>query len=76
MEIKTTNYKIKCDIAGCKNLAKYSIQNRGFIMDNSIYLCQDCADNLYKKLGQVLVPKSPINMLNNNGEKKKKYEKK
>ena len=63
MKLNAINYKIKCDMAGCKNLAKYGIQTGGiFVYD--INICDTCMQELYKCIGQVLVPKSPVNMLN------------
>lgn len=63
MKLKEINYKIKCDMGGCKNLAKYGIQTGGiFVYDMNI--CDECTKSLYSVLGSILVPKSPVNMLN------------
>lgn len=69
MKLKEINYKIKCDIGGCKNLSKYAILTGGiFVYDMNI--CSECTEALYKCLGEVLVPKSPTNILNNKKQKR------
>ena len=48
MEIKKTNVKIKCDMAGCKNIADYCIENS----ENSRYnfnVCTTCLKELHKQ---------------------------
>ena len=57
MEIKKTNVKIKCDMAGCKNIADYCIENS----ENSRYnfnVCTTCLKELDKQFSKVLTPKS------------------
>ncbi|MBQ9791593.1 MAG: hypothetical protein IJW28_03300 [Clostridia bacterium] len=69
MKLKEINYKIKCDMSGCKNLSKYAIQKGGmFVYDLNI--CSECIQALYKSIGEVLVPKSPVNMMNVVGKKR------
>lgn len=67
MEIKTTVYKVKCDVAGCKNHASYFIENKGFLLDRSIYLCENCIKEIYNWYSQKVTPKGISNMLNKKG---------
>jgi len=67
MELKETFYKVKCDIAGCKNQANYYIENKGFLLDKSIYLCEHCIEEIYNWYAKKVTPKSISNMLNKKG---------
>ena len=69
MKLTEINYKIKCDMAGCRDLAKYAIRTGG-IFTYDLNICRECVTALYKTLGEVLVPKSPVNMLNTKGVKR------
>jgi len=76
MKIVDVNYKIKCDIPNCKELACVKVEKSGFLKTAGFYLCKECMVELYKELGSRIVPKSPDNMLNKkikgevNGKKK------
>lgn len=66
MEIKQTKAKIKCEMAGCKNLANYSISST----DNSRYnfnLCEQCLKELYTQFSKVVTPKSIKNIYQKGG---------
>lgn len=66
MEINKTNAKIKCEIAGCKNLANYSVST----CDSSRYnfnLCENCLKELYKQFSKVVTPKSIKNVYQKGG---------
>jgi len=67
MEIKDAKFKIKCDVAGCRNYASVYIENKGFLLDKSIYLCEDCIKTIYDWYAQKTVPHSISNMLNKKG---------
>lgn len=57
MQITKANVKIKCDMAGCRNLADYCVVNS----DNSRYnfnICEQCLKDLHKEFSKVLTPKS------------------
>lgn len=54
---------IKCDTMGCKNRATYKIVVKKSLMFSGIYLCDECAKNVYTDLGKLFVPKSPTNVL-------------
>lgn len=80
MEIKETNLKVCCDILGCKNLAKYFIENKGFLLDKRIYICEHCIEEIYSWYSKKTKPKAISNMLNKKGivdiEKKQQRRKK
>ena len=64
MTISEVNRSVRCDIPNCKNFAKIKIQKPGFVMIAGLYLCDDCAKEMYELLAKRFVPKSPDNMLN------------
>jgi len=62
MKLTNLNYDIKCDINGCKNMAKYAIK----LNDNdesSTYICKDCLQELSKIVNQTIVPKGLENVI-------------
>ncbi len=64
MKIVTLNRRLKCDMPNCKNIAEYKIEKEGFFRSVGLNLCKDCVNDIYKNLAQIIVPKSPDNMLN------------
>lgn len=64
MKIIDSNKNLRCEMPNCKNLAKFKVEKEGFFRSAGIYLCSDCAKELYKVLSTKFVPKSPDNMLN------------
>ncbi len=56
--------KVRCDVAGCKNLADYSIVGEGGSKSQYINVCKDCLQELHSESGKILVPKSPTNIFN------------
>ncbi len=64
--MKLTNLKVKvrCDFGLCKNQAKYEIFEDGVLARRKIYLCEQCAKQLFELLSKEFVPKSPINVIN------------
>ena len=70
MKFEKINYKISCDVPGCINLAKYSLENKKVKSNTSLYFCEECLKQLYESIGKNLVPKSPKNILNNNIKKR------
>ena len=64
--MKLTNLKVKvrCDFGLCKNQAKYEIFEDGVLARRKIYLCEECAKQLFDLLSKEFVPKSPINVIN------------
>lgn len=64
MEIVDINIRVRCDMPNCKEVAKYKVVKPGFLKNAGLMLCKDCMLELYKTLGEHIVPKSPSNMLN------------
>ena len=63
MELIKTDVVMRCDIPGCKNLAKYALRAHKVFRVGNLYFCEDCLKSLYSQIGQYLVPKS-INNIN------------
>lgn len=76
MNLEKTTKKIKCDIMGCDKYADYVITYKQGFKGSGIYLCKHCINDMYMTIGKEIVPKSPINMLNTEKRKEKRYEKK
>lgn len=58
MLIETTKTKVKCDASGCDNLCDFQIVNKRFVFDGSVYLCNNCLNELYGEIGKFMVPKN------------------
>lgn len=58
MLIETTKTKVKCDASGCENLCDFQIVNKRFVFDGSVYLCNNCLNELYGEIGKFMVPKN------------------
>ena len=58
MLIETTRTKVKCDASGCENLCDFQIVNKRFVFDGSVYLCNNCLNELYGEIGKFMVPKN------------------
>ena len=50
--------KVQCDASGCNNLCNYTIVNKKFVFDGSIYLCSNCMRELYGEMGRYFIPKN------------------
>ena len=57
MQIYECKHKVKCDFAGCKNIADYSVVRSG-ILRHDLCFCKTCMQELYDTLGKLLVPKA------------------
>lgn len=69
MEIKKlSSVKVKCDFAGCNNMADYSIDLKRGIFGGTTDICKDCLSELYGLVGKFVVPQSPTNIIKK-GEK-------
>lgn len=64
MKLANLKVKVRCDFGLCKNIAKYEIYEDGVLSRRKIYLCEDCAKQLFDLLSKEFVPKSPINVIN------------
>lgn len=58
MIVEKTKVRVKCDASGCDERAEYTIVNRKFVFDGSVYLCGECMNNLYGEIGKFFVPKN------------------
>ena len=58
MLVEKSKTKVKCDASGCSNLCNYTIVNKRFVFDGSIYLCDKCMNELYGEIGKYFVPKN------------------
>jgi len=56
--VEKTKVKVKCDASGCENKCVYSIVNKRFVFDGSVYLCESCMNELYGEIGKYMVPKN------------------
>lgn len=63
MKLANLNVKVRCDFGLCKNQAKYEIYEDGVLARRKIYLCEDCAKQLFQLLSKEFVPKSPTNLI-------------
>ena len=57
MEIYECKQKVKCDFAGCKNVADYSLVKAG-LLRGDICLCKECMGEMYDCISKVRVPKA------------------
>ena len=58
MNIEQTKVKIRCSVSGCNEQSKYTIVNKKFVFDGSVYLCENCINELYGEIGKLMVPKN------------------
>lgn len=63
MKLEKVTTKCKCDIGLCKKDAQYAISGEGVISRRKVYMCSECAEQIYSLLGKEFVPKSPVNMI-------------
>ena len=56
--VEKAKVKIKCDASACSNLCNYVIVNKKFVFDGSIYLCENCMNELYGEIGKYFIPKN------------------
>ena len=62
--IRKLNKTIKCNGVDCENIATYEIAYKKSAKVGGLYLCNDCATEIYLGLAKNIVPKSPRNILN------------
>ncbi len=58
MIVEKCRIKVKCDASGCNDIAVYTIVNKKFVFDGSVYLCDSCMNELYGEIGKYFVPKN------------------
>lgn len=64
MKLTDCNIKLRCEMPNCKEMAQFKLMKTGFIKNAGLFLCKDCVKEMYKAIGECIVPKSPGNMLN------------
>ncbi len=57
MEIYECTHKVKCDFAGCKNIAAYTLV-KGGVIKRDFCFCKDCMNEMYACIARILVPKA------------------
>lgn len=57
MKMEHCKNQLKCDFAGCKNLAKYSFSTKGFVRHELVF-CEDCMKEMFACFSEELVPKA------------------
>ena len=57
MEIYQCKHKVKCDFAGCKNLASYTLV-KGGLLRRDICFCDECLNEIYDCVSRLKVPKA------------------
>ncbi|MBR2967474.1 MAG: hypothetical protein IKC35_01690 [Clostridia bacterium] len=58
MQLIKAKHKIKCEMGVCKNTAEYSIKMDRVGIRSQIHVCSDCLNELYKVIGESVIPKS------------------
>ncbi|MBQ0017554.1 MAG: hypothetical protein KBT30_02865 [Clostridiales bacterium] len=54
-----------CEQDGCSKLAVAEVSYKN-IFKHKFYLCKDCMNKMYEKMGKFLTPKSPKNIIKKN----------
>ncbi len=57
MEIYECKHKVKCDFAGCHNVAKFTFVKKS-ILRRDICLCEECVNELYDAVTKIKVPRA------------------
>lgn len=68
MELLKTDKKLKCDVAGCKNMCDYSFVFRKNLFHTNMYVCKTCLNEMYKQIGKHIVPTSISNVYKKKNE--------
>ena len=58
MKLLRSNDKRKCEMGACKNKASYTIKLERMGIRSELHICENCLDELYKLIGEEIVPKS------------------
>lgn len=61
MEIIKIVGNVRCDMPLCRQQAVYVFGGEGILPKRKIYICENCAKEMYEELGKKLTPKSPQN---------------
>lgn len=57
MQIYECKQKVKCDFAGCKNVAEFTLVKTGFFK-RDICLCRECLKEIHECASKIIVPKA------------------
>lgn len=58
MQLIKANHKIRCEMGVCRNNATYSIKMDRVGIRSQIHVCECCLNELYKLIGESVIPKS------------------
>ena len=58
MQLVKAKHKIRCEMGVCRNNAVYSIKMDRVGIRSQIHICDKCLNELYKLIGESIVPKS------------------
>jgi hypothetical protein len=58
MKLQKSEEKRKCEMGNCKNKASYAIKLERMGIKSVLYVCENCLRDLYKLIGEEIVPKS------------------
>lgn len=58
MQLIKASHKIRCEMGVCRNIAAYSIKMDRVGIRSQIHICEDCLNELYKIIGESVIPKS------------------
>lgn len=58
MELIKTGCRIRCEMGACKNFAEHTIKLNRVGIRSRIHVCDACLKELYRAIGESLVPKS------------------
>lgn len=70
MQIRNNTKIAACLNEGCGKIANYQ-----FVFSKKTFcICKSCLNNLYSCIGKILIPKSPVNFLNDENIKKSDFD--
>ena len=58
MQLIKAKHNIRCEMGVCRNKAEYSIKMDRVGIKSQIHICGNCLKELYKVIGESIVPKS------------------
>ena len=58
MQLIKAKHKIRCEMGVCRNNAAYSIKMDRVGIRSQIHVCDHCLNELYKVIGESVVPRS------------------
>lgn len=58
MQLIKAKHNIRCEMGVCRNKADYSIKMDRVGIKSQIHICDKCLSELYKVIGESVIPKS------------------